>query len=98
MSLESIYSHDILPTSIVFEGDLASKPEKSKLIAEMEKHLEHDDMVFPGGEAVVVLDFMSKIRSFPNLSSFGTFANAIRCVLFAGPVCLFQDIPPCYLL
>ncbi len=84
MSLESIYSHDILPTSIIFEGDLASKPEKSKLIAEMEKHLEHDDMVFPGGEAVVVLDFMSKIRSFPNLSSFGTFANAIRCVLFAG--------------
>ena len=84
MSLELIFSHDILPSSIIFEGDLPSKPDKSKLIAEIEQHLAHEDMIFPYGDAAVILDFMSKIRSFPNLSSFGTFANAIRCVLSAG--------------
>ena len=84
MSLESIFSHDILQNSIIFEGDLASKPEKSKLIAEIEKHLVHEDMVLPYGDAAVIVDFMSKIRSFPKLSSFGTFSNAIKCVLSVG--------------
>ena len=64
MSMELIYSHDILPSSIIFEGDLASKPEKSKLMIEIEKVLVSDDMVFPQGDAVVIVDFMSKIRSF----------------------------------
>ena len=84
MSMEFIYSHDILPSSIIFEGDLASKPEKSKLMIEIEKFLVSDDMVFPQGDAVVIVDFMSKIRSFPDLSSFGTFGNAIRCLLSTG--------------
>ena len=35
MSMEFIYSHDILPSSIIFEGDVASKPEKSKLMIEL---------------------------------------------------------------
>jgi hypothetical protein len=79
-----IYSHDIILSSIIFEGDLASKPDKSKLLAEIQKHLTHEDMVFPRCDAAVIFDIMSKIRSYPNLSSFGTFAKAIRCVLFAG--------------
>lgn len=84
MPLESIYSYDVLPSSIIFEGDLASKLNKSKLIEKLEKHLTHADKVFQHGDAAVILDFMSKVRSFPNLSSFGTFANAIRCALSAG--------------
>lgn len=43
MPLESIYSHDVLPSSIIFEGDLASKLNKSKLIEKLEKHLTHAD-------------------------------------------------------
>ena len=90
MSLESIYSHDILPSSVIFEGDLTSKPNKSKLLAEIEKHLAHEDMAFPCADAAVILDFMSKIRSFTNLSSFGTFAKAITCVLSAGQSVCFR--------
>jgi hypothetical protein len=84
MSLELIYSHDFVPNSIIFEGDLASKPDKSKLIIEIEKHLEPQDTKFTQGNATVIVDFMSKIRSYPNLSSFGTFSNAINAVLSAG--------------
>ena len=49
------------------------------LIADLEKYLTRDDMHF------VIPDFMSKIWSFPNLSSFGTFDYAVSCVLSAGP-------------
>ena len=41
-------------------------------------------MMFPRDKAVEILDFMSKIDSFPDCSSFGAFGNAIRCVLSAG--------------
>ena len=84
MTLDSIYGHDIIPISTIFEGDLPSKPDKSALIADLEKYLTVEDMYFPGGDISVILDFMSKIRSFPNLASFGTFDRAISCVLSAG--------------
>lgn len=42
----------------------------------------------PPGNFSVILDFMSKIRSFSNLASFGTFGHAIMDVLHAGnPIC-----------
>ena len=47
-------------------------------------------MAFPCADAAVILDFMSKIRSFPNLSSFGTFAKAVTCVLSAGQSVCFR--------
>ena len=58
MSLETIYSHDLLPSSVIFEGDLSSKPDKSKLMVEIEKALVPEDLVFSGGTAVVIVDFM----------------------------------------
>ena len=82
MALDSIYN--ILSISTVFEGDLPSKPNKSALIADLEKYLADADMHFPGGDFSIILDFMSKIRSFTNLSSFGTFGHAKTCVLSAG--------------
>ena len=94
MSMESIFSYDFLPSSIIFEGNLASKSAKSKLMPEIEKFLKPEDMTFPqGSEAVIIVDFMSRIRSFCNLSSFGTIGNAIRCVLSTGqslcsPTCI----------
>lgn len=84
MELQSIYAHDILSVSSLFEGELPTKPNKSALIAELEKTLKDDEFLFPAGYASVILDFMSKIWSFPNLASFGTFKNAIHCVLSAG--------------
>ena len=77
------------------KGDLASKPEKSKLMIEIEKVLVSDDMVFPQGDAVVIVDFMSKIRSFSDLSSFGTFGNAVRCLLNTGQSMCSQDKISC---
>ena len=84
MSLESVFSHDILPTSIIFEDDLASKPHKSDLIKEIEKHLVDEDKVFPYGDAAVIVDFMSRIHMSPNLLSFKTFGNVIRWVFSAS--------------
>lgn len=84
MELESIYAHDILPVSTLFDGDLPTKPQKSELITDLEKNLKDNDYCFPGGTVPVILDFMSKIRSFSNLQSFGTFGHALKCVLSAG--------------
>ena len=84
MELKSIYAHDILPVSSLLERELPTKPNKSALIAVLEKILKDDEFLLPARNALVILDFMSKIRSFPNLASFGTFENAIHCVLSAG--------------
>ncbi len=84
MALDSIYGHDIIPISTIFQGDLPTKPDKSALVADLEKYLTDDDLHFPGGNASVILDFMSKIRSYPKLASFGTFDRAISSVLSAG--------------
>ena len=51
---------------------------------EIEKLLVPEEMIFPQGDSIIIVDFISKIRSFPNLCSFGTFGNAIKCVLSAG--------------
>jgi hypothetical protein len=53
-------------------------------MVEIEKALVPEDLVFSGGTAVVIVDFMSRIRSFPSLASFQTFGNAIRSVLSTG--------------
>ena len=84
MSLDSIYDHEFLPVSTIFEGDLPSKPDKSALIADLVKYLASGDMHFPAGDVSVVIDFMSKIRSFPNLATFVTFKRAIGSVISAG--------------
>ena len=88
----TIFGHDILPVSTIFECDLPSKPDKSALIADLEKYVTSDDMRFPAGAFYVIIDFMSKIRSFPNLATFVTFKRAI-----GGSLNLFQDkYPHCF--
>ena len=59
----TIFCHDILLVSTIFECDLSSKPDKSALIADLEKYLTSDDMRFPAGDFSVIIDFMSKIRN-----------------------------------
>ena len=84
VDLDKIFSYDILPTSSIFDGNFPLKPEKSKLIVELEKYLTKDDFEFPGGNFSVIVDFMSKFRSFSNLSSFKTFGQAVKCIFFSG--------------
>ena len=62
----TIFGHDILPASTIFECDLPSKPDKSAPIADLEKYL----MRFPAGDFSVIIDFMSKINSV-----FSKFSN-----------------------
>jgi hypothetical protein len=62
-----------------------TKPEKSLLITEQERYLSDGELVmFIFFDFAVILDFMTKGWSFQNLTSFGTFYNAVRCVLSAG--------------
>ena len=78
---------------VLQQGDLPSKPNKSTLIADLEKHLPEEDMNFPRGNLAVILDFKSKMRSFLNLASFGTFDRAIGCVLSAGSsICFITSL------
>lgn len=63
------------------------------MIKTLETHLKPEDMIFPGGECSVILDFMSKIRSFKKLTSFKNFREAINSVLSASKnVCLRSNL------
>ncbi len=45
--MTGIFSHDLLPCSPLFDGDLPTKPAKSALIAELEMNLADSDYDFP---------------------------------------------------
>ena len=83
MSLPDIYSHDLLPVSPIFEGDLPTKPDKSSFIKELERslNLSTGDMRCPEGNMAIMIDFMSRIRSCPNLAVFRTFGGAVKWAL-----------------
>jgi hypothetical protein len=84
---DNILCHDLFDTSPLFDGDhtapRCTKPDKSQLVAELEKHLAQDEFEFNPSQMKtdVVLDFMSKIRQYPNLSTFQNFGQAITLVL-----------------
>ena len=82
MSQEEIYTHDLLQSSPLFDGDITTKPNKSQLISELETNLYPDDYQFNQDHPLathVFLDFMSKVRQFPNLrSTFTNFGGVIQ--------------------
>ena len=91
MPLEEIYAFDLFPSSVIFDGDFPAKPDKSALVAELENLLKPEEVVYGGGEASIVLDFMSKIRSFQDArdacdgtQSSATFGSLIKRALNAG--------------
>ncbi|MES9884561.1 MAG: hypothetical protein ABW185_27265 [Sedimenticola sp.] len=93
-TIEQVLSHDLFDTSPLFDGDptfpRCTKPEKSQLEAELEKHLFPKDSELNPSQMKtdVVLDFMSKIRQYPNLSIFQYFGQAIDTVLnYARSIC-----------
>ncbi len=85
MSPEELYSHDLLQSSQLFVGDITTKPDKAKLVTELETNLTSNEYQFTKDSPQathVLLDFMSKIRQFPNLRSLSThFGGVIQEVL-----------------
>lgn len=75
-----------LESSPLFDSDptvpWCTKPDKLKLVAELKKHLAPQDFVFNPAQVNtdVIMDFMSKIRQYPDLSIFNTSGQAIRGV------------------
>ena len=58
-----IFSHDVLPNSALFEGNLPKKAEKSKPLPKIEKCLTTNNINVPCDDVVVVVDFMLRIRT-----------------------------------
>ena len=80
MTLPEILSHDLLPVSPLFEGDLPASASKSKLIEWIEQYLDLDTWSHDTNLAThVVMDFMSRIRQMPlaHFASLGAVINAI---------------------
>lgn len=96
---EQVLSHDLFDASPLFDGDptfpRCTKPEKSQLIAELEKHLVAKEYDFSASQMKtdIILDFMSKIRQYPNLSNFQNFGQAISAVLvYAKTICQSERV------
>ena len=67
-----ILNHDLLDSSPMFEDGTVprcTKPDRSQLVKELEKHIENNKYDFQSDcslETSVILDFLSKIRRYPN--------------------------------
>lgn len=86
MALEEILAYDLLPSSVLFEGKLPAKPQKAQLMTSLEAHL-HGQLDFSPEsplETDVIVDFMSKIRQFSNVTSFRSFGELIFAVIQSG--------------
>ena len=85
MPLEEIYGHDFFESSPLFEGDLATKPSKSHLIAEIENNLPPNasDCFKPDStlNTHVLIDFMSNARQYLGFPRCNNFGHAIRGIL-----------------
>ena len=91
-TIKQIMSHDLIYNSPFFDRTRSSlssctKPEKAQLIVEMEKKFDFDNYCFdPNSEMKtnVGLDFMSKIRQYPDLSKFPIFWQLIKTLFCAA--------------
>ena len=95
ISLAEVMEHDLLSTNILFDGDYTSKPEKSALVRELEKHFESRELNFENKsdlQTVLLVDFMSMIRrmSLSKLAVFEELFTAtwrrVKCI------CQFQEL------
>ena len=57
-----MYTPYILPSSILFEGNCASRTQESKLMVEIQKCLLPEDMTPVGRNAILMIDLMFKIK------------------------------------
>ena len=77
--------YDLFDSSPLFEGDLPAPPVKYELIQELEscldKAVDYNFRADSELHSTTILDFMSKIRQYPNLSIFHNFGTAIKVML-----------------
>ena len=72
MPLNQILSHDMLMSSSLFDGDLPTHVDKSKLVHEIESELDLTQWNTHNNFSThVIVDIMSKIRAMP-LTALGT--------------------------
>ena len=92
ISMKEIVCHDHLRDSLLFDGDLTAKPNKSELIMELENHLQASDYNFIQNSPLrtaAVIDFMSQIRKYPTtkLKTFNDlFTVATHTVMSASNI------------
>ena len=94
ISLAQVMEHDLLSTNILFDGDYTSKPDKSALVRELEKHFESRELNFENKsdlQTVLLVDFMSMIRRMllSELAVLELFTATWRKV---KSICQFQEL------
>ena len=84
-ALAQVLCYDLFDSSPHFFGYPTSlrcrKPDKEQLITELENNLNPTDFIFNSASdmrADVIIDFMSKMRHYPDLPVFGNFEKAIK--------------------
>ena len=89
-ALAQVLCYDLFDSSPHFYGDPTSlrctKPDREQLITELENNLNPSDFSFNSASDMrtdVIIDFMSKMRQYSNLTVFGNFGKVIRAVLTA---------------
>ena len=90
MTLKEVFTHDHLPTSPLFEGHVTSAThDKRKLMIQLQTYLTDDvgtriaEFAHDGFKTITLLDFMSNVRQYPNLSHFTNFGGVVNKVLSA---------------
>ena len=84
-ALAQVLCYDLFDSSPHFYGDPTSlrctKPDREQLITELEQNLNPSDFSFNSASdmrADVIIDLMSKMRQYPDLTVFGNFGRAIK--------------------
>jgi len=90
ITLKEVFTHDHLPTSPLFEGDFTSAThDKRKLMIQLHAYLADDvgtkiaELAHDGFKTITLLDFISIVRQYPNLSHFINFGGVVNKVLSA---------------
>ena len=84
-ALAQVLCYDLFDSSPHFYSDPTSlrctKPDKEQLITELDNNLNPSDFSFTSASdmrTVVIIDFLSKMRQYPELTVFGNFGKAIK--------------------
>ena len=87
-TLEQVLCYDLVDSSPHFYGDHTSlrctKPDKAQLITELENSLNPSDFCFNSASKIrtdVIIDFMSKMRQYTDLTVFGKAIKILALTL-----------------
>ena len=95
ITLSRIMEHDMLSSNTMFQDDLTAKPDKAKLVNELEKELTSANLDFSYAsthETVLLIDLMSVVRRMP-LAEMKIFADLFRATWNKiKNICAFQRL------